>query len=128
MIWLYADESQRLTALAKALIDKHSMILCSPMVRLELQYLYEIGRINDPPDTIINDLSVRVGLRVCQRDFNLIISKAIEINWTRDTFDRLIVANAMVDDNILLTKDKKILSNYPHAVWDQAPEAKITVE
>jgi PIN domain nuclease of toxin-antitoxin system len=41
----------------------------------------------------------------------------MQITWTRDVFDRLIVANAMVNGNILLSKDHKIRENYIHARW-----------
>lgn len=39
----------------------------SPIVRLELLYLFEIGRINQPADTIVAALSQRVGLSVCSK-------------------------------------------------------------
>ncbi len=64
------------------------------------------------------DLFNQIGLRVCEKDFNLIIGQALGINWTRDPFDRLIVGNALVNGNILLTKDKNILANYKNAQWD----------
>jgi PIN domain nuclease of toxin-antitoxin system len=43
----------------------------------------------------------------------------MQITWTRDVFDRLIVANAMVNENILLSKDHKILENYTNARWQE---------
>jgi len=39
------------------------------------------------------------------------------IIWTRDPFDRLIVAHAIKANCNLLTKDEKIRKNYAHAVW-----------
>ena len=36
----------------------------SPIVRLELHYLHEIGRINPLADTIIADLAQQVGLSI----------------------------------------------------------------
>ena len=42
---------------------------------------------------------------------------SIQQDWTRDTFDRLIVAQAKTRDASLLTKDRTILEHYPHAVW-----------
>jgi PIN domain nuclease of toxin-antitoxin system len=94
------------------------MLVCSPIVRLELQYLYEIGRITAKPDVILADLSQRIGLSICKKDFGSIVNQALAISWTRDVFDRLIVANAMVDQNILLSKDQKILDNYANAKWN----------
>lgn len=40
-------------------------LLVSPMVRLELQYLYEIKRINDTPDKILNELAQSIELKIC---------------------------------------------------------------
>jgi PIN domain nuclease of toxin-antitoxin system len=39
--------------------------------------------------------------------------------YVGDVFDRLIVANAMIDQSILLTKDHKILANYVNAKWNE---------
>ncbi len=41
----------------------------------------------------------------------------LDYSWTRDPFDRLIVGHAAVDDELLLSKDRKILENYPFARW-----------
>jgi len=56
-------------------------------------------------------------LKICSQDFNLIVSQSLEINWTRDPFDCLIVSHAQLNNNILITKDKIILSNYDYATW-----------
>ena len=88
------------------------------MVRLELKYLNEIGRISEPPDTIVTDMGDRLGLRICGQDFNRVIGRSLGLDWTRDPFDRLIVAYAAVNSDILLTKDKTILANYAQAQWE----------
>jgi PIN domain nuclease of toxin-antitoxin system len=66
---------------------------------------------------IISDLSHRIGLKLCDRNFNLIITQALGNSWTRDPFDRIITANASLNNNILLTKDQNILDNYREAKW-----------
>jgi len=48
VVWLYAGLSDRFSDLAKSLIDSHDLYI-SPMVRLELKYLNEIGRITASP-------------------------------------------------------------------------------
>jgi PIN domain nuclease of toxin-antitoxin system len=117
VVWLYAGLTSKLSDRAKHLINEHELYI-SPMVRLELQYLYEIGRITEKSDDILLDLVNRLNLKICQTDFNLIINQSLIINWTRDPFDRLIVSNASVDNHILLTKDNWILTHYKNAVWD----------
>jgi PIN domain nuclease of toxin-antitoxin system len=117
IIWLYVDERNKLSNFAQSIISQNYDLVCSPLVKLELQYLHEIGRITDSPDVILTDLADRIGLRLCGKSLIEIINCALAITWTRDVFDRLIVANAMVDENILISKDHKILANYSHARW-----------
>jgi PIN domain nuclease of toxin-antitoxin system len=117
VVWLYSGLTEKFTALARSLLNEHDLYI-SPMVRLELKYLSEIERISVPADTIILDLGDRVGLKICEKDFNRVAGYALGLSWTRDPFDRLIVAQAMLDENILLTKDIKILENYAQAQWD----------
>jgi len=117
VVWLYAGLTDKLTDLAKTLINENDLYI-SAIVRLELQYLYEIKRITDQSDLIISDLSDRIALKVCEQNFNLIISQSLTINWTRDPFDRIITANAQINNNILITKDQNILANYIYAKWE----------
>ena len=118
VLWLYVGERNKLSDFVRSIIAQEFVLACSPIVRLELQYLYEIGRITDQPNVILADLLERIDLNICKKDFSLIIDQALGISWTRDIFDRLIVANAMIDQNILLTKDYKILANYANAKWN----------
>ena len=117
IIWLYVDERDKLSNFAQSIISQNYDLIHSPLVKLELQYLHEIGRITDSPDVILTDLADRIGLRLCDKSLIEIINCALAITWTRDVFDRLIVANAMIDRNILISKDHKILANYSYAKW-----------
>jgi len=116
VVWLYAGEIEKLSEQAKDLININEVII-SPIVRLELQYLFEIQRITDEAKLIVSDLSDRIGLKICDKSFNTIISSALNYSWTRDPFDRIIVANADVNHNILITKDQNILNYYKKAMW-----------
>ena len=116
VVWLYAGLLEKFSQSIQTILNENE-ILISPIVRLELEYLYEIERIREPAHVIIADLADRIGLRVCEKDFNAIVSQAIKLTWTRDPFDRLIVANAALNDNILISKDQNILDHYPHARW-----------
>jgi PIN domain nuclease of toxin-antitoxin system len=116
VVWLYAGLLDKFSQSIKAILNKNE-ILISPFVRLELEYLYEIDRVKEPAHVIVTDLADRVGLRVCEKDFNVIVSQAIKLSWTRDLFDRLIVANAALNENTLISKDQNILEYYPHARW-----------
>ncbi len=117
VVWLYAGHTHKFSALAKELINEHEIYI-SPIVRLELCYLHEISRVLEDANTIITDLSNRIGLRVCDKNFDTIISQAMSFSWTRDPFDRIIIANAQLNNNFLLTKDQNILEHYPYARWE----------
>ncbi|MBE9217001.1 PIN domain-containing protein [Plectonema cf. radiosum LEGE 06105] len=114
--WLHSGLTDKLTDLAKTLINDNEVYI-SAIVRLELQYLYEIKRITDEPDVIISNLSEEIGLKICNKNFNDIICVTLTITWTRDPFDRIITANALLNNNILLSKDQNILNNYLYARW-----------
>ena len=116
VVWLYAGLVPRFSQSIKVLINENEVNI-SPIVRLELQFLFDIQKVTIDANTIVADLSNRMGLRICDKDFNAIISQAMTLSWTRDPFDRVIVANAGLNDNILISKDQNILANYAHARW-----------
>jgi PIN domain nuclease of toxin-antitoxin system len=116
VVWLYAGLLEKFSQSIQTILNENE-ILISPIVRLELEYLYEIERVKEPAHGIVADLANRIGLRVCEKEFNAIVSQAIKLTWTRDPFDRLIVANAALNDNILISRDQNIQENYPHARW-----------
>lgn len=116
VIWLYAKELNRFSDRTLNLLQ-NNRVLISPMVKLELQYLYEIGRINYTPEQIIEQLSQTINLNICQKPWIDIVNIAKELTFTRDTFDRLITAHAMLNHNILLSKDKNIAKFYHHCLW-----------
>ncbi len=117
VVWLYAGLLDKFTPKAKAGIDDNNVVI-SQFVRLELQYLYEIGRIKVEPDKIIGELASEIDLRISECPLNNIIEKALIINWTRDVFDRLLVAETMREESLLLiTADKKIREKFTQALW-----------
>lgn len=78
------------------------------MVKLELQYLYERKRITEPADIIIQKIAQKANCSICQKNWLDIINVALNFHFTRGAFDRLIIAHAMLDNSILITKDKKL--------------------
>lgn len=87
------------------------------MVDLELQFLREIGRLSKGPETILPALSRDIGLALVDETFAGVAFEARGLGWTRDPFDRLIVAEAALMRATLVTKDTVILENYSRAVW-----------
>lgn len=115
--WLYAGRIERFPRAALEFLEG-GQISISPMAGLELQYLYEIQRLTEPGFTVIADLEKRIGLTVADVSLAEITALAHDVSWTRDPFDRLIVAQAMFHEARLLTADRIILENYEHACWD----------
>lgn len=115
-LWLYSGQTERLSKRATNLINRERVGV-SPVVLLELQYLWEIGRVTAVPRAIIMDLKQRLGLVVEDRSLETVMERALGIAWTREVFDRLIVAQATLDDAELVTSDRLIRKHYPKAVW-----------
>lgn len=101
---------------ARRLLDREPDIRISPMVVLELEYLREIKRIRESADVIVATLGAEIGLRVCDRSFEEVARQATEESWTRDPFDRLIVAQARLAGAILITRDTTIQARYTKAI------------
>ena len=79
VVWLYARKIDKLSEDAKILIDKNELFF-SPIVRLELQYLYEIQRITVEANEILSNLSDLIGLQICNKNFNTIINGAFKLS------------------------------------------------
>jgi len=114
--WLFAGEAERLSAAARAAIESDELLV-SPAVVLELQYLYETKRVSTAAEVVIDDLGRRIGLQVCDLPFIDVVRRALALSWTRDPFDRLIVAQAAVRQAPLVTKDRTIRRRYRAGVW-----------
>jgi PIN domain nuclease of toxin-antitoxin system len=116
VIALDRKEMDRFSRRAEKALEVQDDIRVSPIVILELEFLREIKRVKKAAEIIIDELAAEIGLRVCDTPFHLVIRKAVEERWTRDPFDRLIVAQARVHSAPLLTLDTVILQHYPHAL------------
>jgi PIN domain nuclease of toxin-antitoxin system len=116
VVWLYQKSLELLSKKAKDAIEKNDIYI-SPIVLLELQYLFEIGRIRDKSHIIIKYLQSKIGLKIDNADFVEVIAIALEESWTRDPFDRLIVAQSRYRDANLVTRDKKIAVYYPKVIF-----------
>jgi PIN domain nuclease of toxin-antitoxin system len=88
------------------------------MAVLELQYLYELRRVSFPASEIIGNLARTVGLVVSDAPWNHVVAVAAGLSWTRDPFDRLIVANALAAGCRLVTADERIRQHCQAAIFD----------
>lgn len=116
VVWLYAGLTEKITENAKKAIEDCD-VLISQMVRLELQYLFEIGRIKLNPSMMIKSLSRSINLKVSDFPLSEIIDEALKIDWTRDVFDRLLVAEAKAKGAGFITADDDIGAKLKQAIW-----------
>ncbi|MBN1131320.1 MAG: PIN domain-containing protein [Chitinispirillaceae bacterium] len=115
-LWLYSGESDHFEKKAVEAIDRFDLKI-SPIVRLEMQFLFEIERITEKPDKIIGTLMSDFGVSFCEDSFGSVVDAAVSINWTRDPFDRLIVAHAAYHSASLITKDVQMRKHYKNCIW-----------
>jgi PIN domain nuclease of toxin-antitoxin system len=117
LIWLAQGSLDGISPKADRLL-KQAELLFSPIVLLELEYLYEIKRSKRPARDIQQKVEYEAGVRLCDLPFATIASAALDEKWTRDPFDRLIVANAKANGFAwLISADEEIARHYPRAVW-----------
>jgi PIN domain nuclease of toxin-antitoxin system len=115
--WLYEGADDRIAAAARKLLDSEEARI-SPVVELELTYLFEVGRVSEPAAAPLAALGRSIGLAVSDVSVATLVAAAAPLSWTRDPFDRLIAAHAIVADAPLITADRSILERLPQAVWD----------
>lgn len=116
VIWLAERRISSLSAIALRLVERERLEI-SPMVLMELETLRESGRLKNEPDRLVGVVRRDFGLGRSQTSLADVIASARTFAWTRDPFDRLIVANAMADGARLLTADATILANFKDAIW-----------
>jgi PIN domain nuclease of toxin-antitoxin system len=117
VVWLFGGETEKLSKAAAQGIREAEQILVSPAVLLELQLLHEIKRARTAARKVIERLSADIGLAICRIPFADVVEDALDQAWTRDPFDRLIVAHASAANAPLITKDERIRRNYRRSIW-----------
>lgn len=116
-IWLAEKKLTKLSKPAIRVIEKTQIIYLPAMVELELYVLSESGKIKMMPDDIIQWLYKTLHFQAPTSSMVDVCDRAKSISWTRDVFDRMIVAEAMVAGASLVTKDASILQHYKQALW-----------
>lgn len=116
-VWLHDGLLERLTAEARKQIEANDLLI-SPMVLLEIQYLYRRKRIGVRPAAIYAYLNTTFGIETCDLPFSAVVMEAAAADWTSDPFDRMIVGQAKANrEAMLITSDNLIRRHYSRAVW-----------
>lgn len=96
---------------------ERAALFISPVVRLELAFLAEIGRLTVAPDEVVAGLMTKLGMSSSDDPLAAVVEEAMTLAWTRDPFDRLLVATAALHRAPLITRDRKIHEHFTGAVW-----------
>jgi PIN domain nuclease of toxin-antitoxin system len=115
LIWLYDGRADRLSKAARRMIEKRRLLTSAATV-CELEVLHEAGRRRIPAMRLISSLGTDLGLEICNLPFRTVVDHALSEAWTRDPWDRLIVANAKAAGAPLITSDEMILRHYSRAL------------
>lgn len=115
MAWLYHGCTEKLSPKVATLIE-NSHLLISPVVLLELEYLFEIKRVREPAQVVLTALSDDLDVEVAEDSLAAVMQEALALNWTRDVLDRLIVAHALLRKIPLITKDRT-LQRHARCIW-----------
>lgn len=116
-LWLYTNELEKFPKKLLKLMEASELYISHP-IRLELNFLFEVGKINVTEDKIISSLKKEIDLKISDTDIKKLFNEACHLTWTRDPFDRLIVAASLAEKATLITRDRTILQNYKMALWD----------
>lgn len=114
-----ALEEGALEVFGPAAVDviERAALFVSPVVRLELRFLAEVGRVTVEPDEVLSGLATKLGVVQSDDPIAAVVAEAMRLAWTRDPFDRLLVATAALHRAPLITSDQKIHENFADAVW-----------
>jgi PIN domain nuclease of toxin-antitoxin system len=87
-------------------------------VLIELGYLYEAGRILISATELKLKLEHEIAMRMCNLDFVSVAQMALHEKWTRDPFDRIIVAHAKANGlSPLISAEEEIRRQYRRTIW-----------
>ncbi|HEY4593954.1 MAG TPA: PIN domain-containing protein [Thermoanaerobaculia bacterium] len=116
VIFLWEGRTEVFGAGSREILEQ-SLLLISPLVRLEMGFLKEVGKLKAEPDQILGSLTSDYGAILTDDSLEALVPLAMPLSWTRDPFDRLLVATALLHQAPLVTRDSRIHEHFPGAVW-----------
>lgn len=117
IIWLRENRLGKISKTARRELESAERLFISPIVKLELHYLQETGRLTLPADIMLDSKTLNFEINLSDMSFTALCEAAKSQSWTRDLFDRFIVAEAAFHRAKLITADHKIHEHYKKALW-----------
>ena len=93
-------------------LDRYRPWGVSPVSLLELQYLAEVGRLSIRNPAFTNTVLLDARFVVDEVPLLQLVRQSLPLGWTRDPFDRLIVAHSRARRVPLCTMDRMILQHH----------------
>lgn len=115
-VFLWEGRGEIFGSGSRELLER-ALLHVSPLVRLELGFLREVGKIKVEPGEILGVLTGDYGVTVTADPMDRLVPLAMPLSWTRDPFDRLLVATALLHESPLITRDARIQEHFAGAVW-----------
>ena len=107
VIWLLTGHPR-----AATLVAGPERLALSPVSLLELQFLAEVGRIELAPGHTVSSIATDRRWRVDSPSTRALCEAALPIAWTRDPFDRLLAAHALLRRWPLATGDRRLIARF----------------
>lgn len=92
-------------------LEREGSLYLSPASMLELQFLADIGRVRLRAGATVRDLANDHRWLVDEAPSVAWFERACDVGWTRDPFDRLLVAHARLRGWRLATADESMLEH-----------------
>ncbi|MBL7684981.1 MAG: hypothetical protein JNK65_02970 [Deltaproteobacteria bacterium] len=113
LIWILS-KLKRLASLSY--LKGVSYCLLSPVSILELKFLEECGRLSLDLKKIMKLLKQDEFFQMDDLSFEDLCLQALDVSWTRDPFDWLLVAHSLLKGIPFATCDRVILENYKNCI------------
>lgn len=108
VIWALAEDPR-----AAGLLASGRSLRISPVSLLEMRFLVEVGRLDPVPGHSVEEIVDDPRWDLDSPSSARLFTAALDLEWTRDPFDRLLVAHARYRRWRLATGDRFLIERLP---------------
>ena len=113
LLWLHKGHPR-----SRPLVATFQRLYVSPASTLELQFLVEAGRLRLRGQATVNDLVDDDRWAIDDPPSDRWFATAVDVGWSKDPFDRLIVAHARLRNWRLATGDDALIAHLGQKVLE----------
>ena len=115
LLWMLVGHER-----ARPVLETASRLYLSPVSLLELAFLKEIGRLHEAPGRSLKEVEDDPRWELDDPSSATLVRASLGLSWTRDPFDRLLVAHSRLRNWRLATGDRALIAALP-------PEQTVTL-